>query len=257
MENDYRFTHIFCSDLQRAARTANAIYQAQIEQWPKEKQLQAVVTLPLLREQDFGFYEGRPFSARRPQSGSDEVQSPQKRPDDFKHVETKASMGHRMDEFLKDFLTPLIYSEDASEEVIVAVVSHGLILSQLWKRFLLLLPANSVTLGPDVVIHRAGASLEHIGAWSNTGYLELELHRQAIDADAEEQIERDVSSPLHASHPIQILSAFNVFVKTVDGKAHLAGLKRTRGVGSSKYDDNQKTLESFFKKPRGRSNLPD
>jgi len=42
---------------------------------------------------------------------------------------------------------------------------------------------------------------------------------------------------------------FQITVKTINGKDHLKGLKRTGGgLGSSKFEEGQKSIETFFKK---------
>ena len=60
------------------------------------------------------------------------------------------------------------------------------------------------------------------------------------DAIAEEEV---------AAVPYASLAGFTMLINTVNGKDHLKHLKRTGGgVGSSKFDDKQKTIESFFKR---------
>jgi hypothetical protein len=73
---------------------------------------------------------------------------------------------------------PLLDNTQEAVESCVAIVSHGIFLSTLWKRLLLRLPANSVVLSPELKA-TARPSLEHLGGWSNTGYLELHMTRSA------------------------------------------------------------------------------
>ena len=87
--------------------------------------------------------------------------------------------------------------------------------------------------------------LEHAGAWSNTGYMLLEIHPLANSLTTAR------STAESAGSEARNLGDFTIFVKTVNNRDHLLGLKRTGGgVGSSKFDDGQKTMESFFKKRR-------
>jgi hypothetical protein len=43
----------------------------------------------------------------------------------------------------------------------------------------------------------------------------------------------------------------SLVVKAVNSQEHLKGLKKTRGgIGSSKHDEKQKTMDSFFKRQK-------
>ncbi|KAF6240756.1 hypothetical protein HO173_001429 [Letharia columbiana] len=257
-ENGLRFRRIFSSDLQRALKTATAIRLAQplpdCDAAPEAK-LQ-VTALTVLREQDFGFYEGKPFYARpkdSTRSGKENHRSQHQDDPDFKDVESKESMALRMSRFLHDHLVPAIRSESVELTSDIVVVSHGIILSQLWRCLLTLLAKNSITLSQGLSVGTGGITpLEHLGGWSNTGYLELDILKKESAATGELAIstaaphtfnssnaDNDASSPLHQ---------YKVVIKTVNGKEHLKGLKRTRGVGSSRFDESQKSIESFFKK---------
>lgn len=257
-ENGLRFGKIYSSDLQRALKTATAIRLAQplpdCDAAPEAK-LQ-VTTLTLLREQDFGFYEGKPFYARPThshKSGKENHQSQHKDDPNFKDVESKESMARRMSCFLQDHLVPAILSEPMERNSGIVVVSHGIVLSQLWKCFLKLLAKNSIVLSPGLSVGAGGVTpIEYLGGWSNTGYLELEILKKGsadtgdlgtstAATSTPDPSNADISPPLHL---------YKVIVKTVNGKEHLNGLKRTRVVGSSKFDEGQKSIESFFKKRR-------
>lgn len=245
-ESNLRLIHIFASDLQRALKTARAIQCRSNATQPGDKL--EVTALRVLREQDFGYYEGKPFHTR-PQdsskSGKDHHRSEHKHDPDFKDVESKESMAARMKIFLQDHLVPLLHNGAGAEEKAIAIVSHGIVLSQLWKALLELLPKGSVSFSPDVSIGAGKfTSLEHLGGWSNTGYLELDIREKSqatTSADAPGGATTSSASvPLH-SH--------KVVIRTVNGKVHLQGLKRTKGgVGSAKFDEGQKSIDSFFKK---------
>ena len=248
-------THIFSSDLQRAYKTASAIRTAQVNVGEKDSnEIVEVQPLVILREQDFGFYEGKPFFARPQESGKsgkDEHRSKHRDEPSFKDVESKQSMSDRMDQFLREHLTPLCVDETENTQITVAIVSHGIILSHLWRCFLKLFPKDSVTLAPGVMLGAGGGTpLEYLGGWSNTGYLELELSR--IGALPEDSSNNAVVSKTgiaqeHGPHSV-ILANHRMIIKTVNGKEHLGGLKRMRGVGDSQYNEGQKKIETFFKK---------
>ena len=259
-----RFTHVFSSDLQRAYKTANAICLAQLKSSDKEAEPPLeVISLPLLREQDFGYYEGKPFYARprdSNKSAKEDYRAQHRDDPEFKDVESKEAMGLRTKAFLEKHLVPIIQEKIHDDTSAVAIVSHGIILSHLWRNILQLFPKSSVALSPGISIGVAGSSampLEFLGGWSNTGYLELVLQR-AGDASTEEwQLSMPCTPPNKSSYPEPIkadktpetFGSLKMVIKTVNGKQHLNGLKRTQGgVGSSKHDESQKTIESFFKK---------
>lgn len=282
------FTHIFSSHLQRAAKTAGLIRTAQSQIGTDDapsKLVPEVVQLPVLMEQDFGFYEGKKWNERTPDSrlaGSE----------GFVDIESKESIAQRADAFLDLHLLPLLHGATETVEPVVAVVSHGIMLSVLWKRLLLRLPARSVELAPELsTIPRA--TLEHLGGWSNTGYLEVHMVRTsplepsglgeevspvspnlvppkptvASEAAASKQtqvshgtvtmaitgqvpVENAQASIVAApSTPLKLAPGWMTVVRTINGKDHLVGLKRTGGgVGSSRHDASQKNIESFFKR---------
>jgi len=224
------------------------------EEW--EEKLD-VTPLVVLREQDFGFYEGKPFSARprdSNRSGKDDHRFQHQDDPDFKDVESKLAMASRMNAFVQGHLVPILHGDDGVSEYAIAIVSHGIILSQLWRCFLKLFSRNSVALSPGLSVGSGGVTpLEHLGGWSNTGYLELDIQRQKSEGPLS-VTDRDTSSPCSlAAEPPMVpvtMSDFKMTIETVNGKEHLQGLVRTRGVGSSKFDEGQKSIEAFFKKKK-------
>ena len=254
-----RFTNIFSSDLQRAIKTAEAIRITQSTMKDREEvALPEVSPLAVLREQDFGFYEGKPFYTRQRSpkvSGKADYRSRHREDLDFKDVESTDSMTLRMDRFVQDHLLKLLYEVELRAENVVAIVSHGIILSHLWKRFLKLFPQRCVTLSPNISVGIEGKTvvLEHLGSWSNTGYLEVEMLPGLVDeaaanssTDTVQQVPQSMSKSL-SLRPLPL----RLIVRTVNGKEHLKNLKRTRGgVGSSKHDEGQRKIESFFKKQK-------
>ena len=248
------FTHVYSSDLQRATKTATAICTWSHAAGADKLQ---VTVKEVLREQDFGFYEGKPFYARprdSHKSGKENHRSLHQNDPNCRDVESKGSMDSRMNTFLADTLLPLLFDEH-EEENIVAVVSHGIILSHLWRCFLKLLPKHSVTLMAGLSVGQGGVTpLEYLGGWSNTGYLELDIKRRLSAAVEPTKSDPPLQPPMSQSvesDSLPKLYDYKVIIRTVNGKEHLQGLKRTKGgVGSSKFDEGQKSIDSFFKKQK-------
>ena len=207
-----------------------------------------------LREQDFGFYEGKPFYARPRGSNKTGKESHRDRHVDdpeFRDVESKESMNLRMNDFVKDQISPLIKGETSEREEVVSVVSHGIILSHLWRSILKLFGKASVILAPGLSVGGSGMTpLEYLGGWSNTGYLELDIQcNRPTDTTSHGQCSTTTKPEAQSMGPEESCPpSLRMIIKTVNGKEHLKGLKRTRGVGSSQYDEGQKKIESFFKK---------
>lgn len=137
----------------------------------------SIVKVDSLKEQDFGFYEGKPFYARQRESpnktGREAHHEIHKNDPGFVDVESKDSLAKRSDDFIDSYLTPLFDGDESSTNHTVVVVSHGILLSHLWRRILFRLPRRSVTVSPEVSTARGPIVLEHLGGWSNTGFLEL------------------------------------------------------------------------------------
>lgn len=252
-----RFTSIFSSDLQRAFKTAEALRLTHgIGSDQEEVALPEVCQLTVLREQDFGFYEGKPFYTRQRDSKISGKAGSQHREDhDFKDVESTDSMTLRMNIFVQNHLLHLLFDENFKAEQVVAVVSHGIILSHLWRCLLTLFPKGSVTLCPSLSLGSEGKTvvLEHLGGWSNTGYLELDILPGQVDAStANGSAKTDQRVPQSScKNPSLRTVPLKMTVKTVNGNKHLKNLERTRGgIGSSKHDEGQKKIDSFFKKQK-------
>ena len=165
-------------------------------------------------------------------------------------------MARRMIAFLDDHLLPLILDPSADTSQTVAVVSHGMVLVQLWRCLLKRFALNSVALDPRCQLSLGvGFGLEKMASFSNTGYLNLSISRQATRAKSA-GITEILASPSETTTE-EILSApsptvlydWMLVVHAINSREHLLGLKRTGGgVGSSRYDTNQKQIDSFFKK---------
>jgi len=177
-----KVSHIFSSDLQRAVKTADAIRLAQsfYSQSSAPTALE-IRKLELLREQDFGFYEGKAYYERSRDSNKSKKETHLEAHGNdpgFKDVESKESMRARMDKFIDENLLDLF--DTVPQECSVAIVAHGIILSHLWKGILRRFPQRSVSVASSVIGVDRVLGLEHIGGWSNTGYLDLELRSRYV-----------------------------------------------------------------------------
>ena len=220
-----------------------AIQQAQQEE---KNETIPLYQLKVLQEQDFGAFERMAFATR--------AKAAEDNTDNLRQPETKEAMILRANEFLDDHLLPLLFSETADEALEVALVSHGLILSTIWRCLLRRFTSSTIDVARGVEIPtRDMLSLEHIGAWSNTGYLELKISLTDPNPDVLPEARKDtVPEPVTFLEPYSpVKNKYKMAILAVNSKEHLQGLKRTGGgVGSSKHDEKQKSIKSFFKKRR-------
>jgi hypothetical protein len=153
-------------------------------------------------------------------------------------------MNVRAKAFLIDFILPLFATaDDARDCQRVAIVSHGLFLSVLWKTLLHKFDAGSVTLGPNVEVLSYGRPLEYLPSWTNTGFLEATI------SGKEDKPAAPGSQPVQ-SQSGSALSGYSMTVLDINSKDHLLDLKRARGgLGSAAYDAKQQSLDGFFKRP--------
>lgn len=282
-------TNVFASPLTRTSKTAEAIRKAQATAYPDTaSSTLEIVKVPELIEQDFGYYEGKSFQSRSADSkktGREAHRDKHKDDAGFVDVESKESMAKRADHFLDQHLLPLFDFEVTTEEYTVAIVSHGILLSNLWRRLLLRLPRRSLTIAREITAARGDITLEHLGGWSNTGYLHLTIRRDSLSTSHETRPAQEAeasdttintanpSSPVFEvagasttvksnaaelepdavrnARTTRMLDGFSTKILAVDDKQHLVGLKRQRGgIGRSAHDETQKKLDGFFKKQR-------
>nr|OQO17872.1 hypothetical protein B0A51_15691 [Rachicladosporium sp. CCFEE 5018] len=193
-----KITHIYASPLQRAHKTAQAVHRHQQSQRKAVDDTEdlGIVLVSALIEQDFGYYEGKAFFARSDprKTGREAHHDDHKNDPGFVDVESRESICKRADAFLDDHLLPLFDTPPVGEEHVVAVVSHGILLSNLWRRLLLRLPRKSLMIAPEVTAARDNLVLEHLGGWSNTGYLELTI-REIATAESGDRAPDTVESP--------------------------------------------------------------
>jgi broad specificity phosphatase PhoE len=287
--NGVRFTHIFASPLSRAYKTAEAVWKAQSSSFKDDLagEIPSIVKVPEIIERDFGYYEGKPFSSRpgsHRYTGNVNTDKTHEQPG-FVDIESEESMAMRIDTFQNDRILPLFNEDSKDSELIVAVVSHGMLLTHFWRRLLLRLPRKSLTIASEITATRDNIVLEHIGGWSNTGYMELTIRRgedsdranaiyQKLRTSSEsasvatlptpvppplEQKKAEVSvapatsyeKSLGSNTNSQSLDGYSTTILAIDSKIHLLGLKRQRGgIGSLAHDESQRTLDAFFKKPK-------
>ncbi|KAK5704842.1 hypothetical protein LTR97_001951 [Elasticomyces elasticus] len=282
VKTDVKLTHIFASPLSRARKTAEALQNAQNSK--SQNQAVSIVQVPDLIEQDFGFYEGKSFFVRSEakKSGKETHHDKHRNDPGFVDVESKESMSKRADAFLDQHLMPLFEHEGAD-------ISHGILLSNLWRRLLLRLPRKSLSIAAEVTAAKGSVVLEHLGGWSNTGYLELAFKKDdkdlsdmpvtaALTTYAQEDeaptlptpappaiacnnnpdkansnaAQKDVSTPVSPKPTSsRVLAGWSTAIIAVDSKAHLVGLKRQRGgIGRLAHDEGQKKIEGFFKRQK-------
>lgn len=237
------FTHIYSSSLRRARLTADAILDAQNGEESCAAARPERIALEILNEQDFGSLECQPWASKPSvRSANGRLVDPSH--PGFKPKETHESMAARMDTFLNEIVHPILAAESGSE-CAIALVSHGIILSFLWKALLQRIGSRSVSFAAEVSISTGNRPLEYLPTWSNTGYLEVEIKPAPgrHDSDPYRSADTDLQKP--------VLSDYQMLIKAVNDKDHLNSLKRTRGgLGSTPLDARQRKLDGFFKKTK-------
>nr|KMM70861.1 hypothetical protein CPAG_07172 [Coccidioides posadasii RMSCC 3488] len=238
-----QFTRVFASPLQRARLTAEGLCKE-----PNASSLQPIL-LPVLMEKDFGSLEGESWrtstvarSTLPPTLGLD-----------HKEPESVASMAARANQFRDDFLLPLLYADLETTEV-VAIVSHGIVLSVLWETLTTLCQHDHLVYSATVQ-----AQARRPG-WSNTGYMELDILKAAggiarhISCNSPPENSEARSHSAQGARVTDSLSTITlkITVHTVNCRQHLQNLRRTgSGIGSAAYDPKQKRINNFFVAPGG------
>lgn len=259
---------IFTSNLQRAYQTAEAIAEAQSDgpsaaKLPEDetsaepdanarrrRRRPSVVQLTELREKDFGSDEGK-----RPSTRAAERRKPGAPPSD---AETREAMGARAERFLTAHLEPFLAkaAEDPmlSDEDVIVIVAHGIILNSLARALIARYPARAR-------VHHGSppGSSEFSAVWSNTGVLLARLRVRVATplvklAEGKPCADRNLSTD-EAAKPRVALGPF--VIESMNNVEHLDGLKKTRGgIGSLKFDSRQKTMDTFFT-PRSKKQKHD
>jgi hypothetical protein len=213
--------------LQRAHTTASIVAATQ-----STKDL-TVSTVPYLIERDFGYYEGKTNRVRK---GPDREKH--KKEPGFVDVESKDNLAIRADLFLDHHLWPMLNDEvdfGGAAEHVVAIVSHGILLSSLWRRLLLRLGPKSVTISREVIAARGEVVLAHLGGWSNTGFLELSIK----DSNPPEDL--DITLPTVVPSPYAIAvtadSASRKRLMTTSPPPQLAAESSEAEMPTDQFDD--------------------
>jgi len=218
-------THVFSSDLQRAANTAQLVIDAQHPAGlaiPGREQVR-LVKVADLRERDFGSAEGKRYGAPHPDA------------------ETHDAMRVRADRFVRSRLAPLLQGRGNGDGTVV-VVSHGLLLNALLRvllsRFAPAELARLAASGPGP------SRTEYVASWSNTGYLEMAV---SVTPAPMARPSGGLVASGSASGPDRQRPAVGLTVVKVNSVRHLDGLKKTRGgIGSAQFDNRQRTMDSFL-----------
>jgi hypothetical protein len=200
-------------------------------------------------------------------------------------MESKESVTERVDRFLEEMLLPVLHAHgseggDESERPTVAVVSHGITLTVMWRRLLARLPERNVVVHPEVFPVRGTVDIRRIDGFSNTGFLAVEFKRiehtattaeagvlndadpMLVDGVGLDAAELNPASPEAQAARIadpnngnagtnapKLLEGWTTTVNTINGTLHLEGLKRTAGgIGSAAHDEKQQSLDTFFRK---------
>jgi hypothetical protein len=194
----------------------------------------AVVSLPELRERDFGSAEGAKYGRVA-----------------LTDAETSEQMLVRAERFVQEHLVSLL-EEHGEGDGSVVVVAHGMILDSLLRVLL-------ARFGPTELARLGNA---RTAAWSNTGYAELVVTVSAPSASGSDGPEIPGSSVdvvpgdrVSTSTPRNQDQRVKLAVVGLNVLKHLDGLKKTRGgIGSAQFDKRQRTMDSFFvpaaKKPK-------
>lgn len=204
--------HVFSSDLQRASITAKATKEA------FETELGGVTLghteLKDLRERDFGILEGKSFKTKDSILNAEGL------------AEVRSAVKERVDRFLDDHLIPLLQKnpqpEGQDETDTCIVVSHGIVLGTLYSAIKGRASQGRLTLVPELQNTDGARGMVW---WENTAYLECEM-----SAVPEGLVVRAIK--------------FNCI-------EHLKNVSKTKGgIGSSKFDPNQSSMDAFLVKSK-------
>lgn len=272
-------TRIFTSDLQRAVRTAEEVRAATLSEVNQtvSDRLQGNSATSLttrdtvrskkikiqqcaeLREQDFGYYEGKPFYARpNPKSrmsGKDAHRLVHRKEPGFVDVESRESMDARCNSFVETHLDPLLKEvaerrkdggevveenkeegkeEDRKRDGAVIIAAHGIILGHLWRAILARIPRGNITVSVSAQAALEGRGLEHLAGWSNTGYLEVEIERAGSSGQDDGRRETNVPSAGTGAADRDVVGSGRAASPAVKEENEL---KRRRSPGSERPED--------------------
>ncbi|CAG7853527.1 SubName: Full=Uncharacterized protein {ECO:0000313/EMBL:CCA72977.1} [Serendipita indica DSM 11827] len=224
-------TAVYCSDLKRAHTTAQQLVAPRNAATASELAPGVVpITLvvnPLLREQNFGVAENKPWAAHKPTSAHETEEevyySIYTRHEKFPEGESLDDLAERAEKALDETVWPHVQQilddkgPGLGKDNHIVIVSHGLAISELVAALLRRSP-----IPPPIGVSYRGLQ--------NTAWTQLEItieHRPPPN-----EAEKEVSS-------IHLVSANN--------HPHLARVKRQAGgIGSAAHDEKQTSIRDFF-----------
>jgi len=218
---DTHFTAIHASDLKRAYTTAQALYNGQRDPKP------SFDSSELLREQNFGVAEGKPWSLEGdPALTLEEHMAKGVFPalygedEKFPEGESAKDLDERARTALEKFVLPHVWqaAKDGKTGIHVAIVSHGLCISALVSELL----KKSAKHSEDT----------NRGLW-NTAWTRVVVEIEG--AQEGRPIDVDKEPPFLV-----------VRVTDVNRHSHLDNIKRQKGIGSAAYDPRQEDIRAFF-----------
>ncbi|KAH9042225.1 histidine phosphatase superfamily [Lactarius pseudohatsudake] len=225
---DTRFSAIHASDLKRAFTTAQALYDHQKDPKP------SFDSSELLREQNFGVAEGKPWSFESdPALTLEEHMAKGVYPvlygDDekFPEGESTKDLAERARTALAKFVLPHVWqvAKEGKTGIHIAIVSHGLCISELVSELL----KRSAKQGRDT---------DYRGLW-NTAWT-----RVVVDIEGAQE-----------GQPIDVGKEFPILVTRVtdvNRHSHIDNIKRQQGgIGSAAYDPKQGDIRAFFEGKSG------
>ncbi|WWD22474.1 hypothetical protein CI109_106967 [Kwoniella shandongensis] len=232
---DTKFDAIFASDLLRANWTAQQIHKNQSEPQPP------FTSSELLREQNFGEAEHKPFGEKGPW-----VRQPG-RVFKFPSGESLNDVRARANEAIRLFIEPALkesYGKPPSSNHLV-VVAHGIF--------------NAEFLGALLARRKNAQPLEwNYRGMTNTGWTRAEVgYADESNSTAPANLTTDPSGPVSpssspAAPPLDTpankdLPALAIRIVSTDVTTHLDGVVRQKGgIGSQGYDEKQGDIRKFF-----------
>ena len=228
--------------------TAQGICQQQLG-----GRLLSPITTDLLREQwfDWSVKGTRWQSAASASSVGSSDRFPGGEPP-YSQQESISSMRSRADSFVGDCILPLIKSGPSDEEV-VAVVAHGIILQVLWLSLADLFDRQNIHFGPGV----NQSDITDTGpTWSTSAYMEMDftrfpptppLMRNSVGpAPSPSMVGSVQSSRQRVPTP---LAGWALTVNSVDNTSHLATKQFRTGpaVRDAVHGSRQETMDDFYR----------
>ncbi|KAI0304504.1 histidine phosphatase superfamily [Multifurca ochricompacta] len=220
---DTPFTAIHASDLKRAFATAQALYDGQKDSKP------TFDSSELLREQNFGVAEGKPWSYKALTGLTLEEQIAQGvypvlygNGEKFPEGESINDLAERAKRAVDKLVLPHVWkaAKEGRTGIHIAIVSHGLCISQLISELI-----------------KTSAKQDAQGDYR--GLLNTAWTRVEIDIEGAQE---DQSIALDDVHPLLVIR-----VTDVNRHSHIDNVTRQKGgIGSAAYDPKQKDIRAFF-----------